>query len=47
MAHLEHRCLVPSTSFSEYDTTESKKVPVWFAQGVRRPLLAFVGLWAN
>lgn len=26
----EHRCLVPFTSFSEYDAIDGKKVPVWF-----------------
>src|SRR5437016_5006872 len=25
---VEHRCLVPFTSFSEYDTIDGKKVPV-------------------
>jgi putative SOS response-associated peptidase YedK len=25
-----NRCPVPFTSFSEYDTVEGKKVPVWF-----------------
>jgi putative SOS response-associated peptidase YedK len=44
---LEHRCLVPFTSFSEYDTIEGKKVPVWFAPDESRPLLAFAGLWTN
>ena len=43
----EHRCLVPFTSFSEYDTIEGKKVPVWFAPDESRPLLAFAGLWTN
>ncbi|MBR0866300.1 SOS response-associated peptidase [Bradyrhizobium diazoefficiens] len=43
----EHRCLVPFSSFSEYDTIEGKKVPVWFAQDESRPLLAFAGLWTN
>jgi putative SOS response-associated peptidase YedK len=38
-----NRCLVPLTSFSEYDTVEGKKVPVWFAAGEDRPLLAFAG----
>ena len=42
-----NRCLVPLTSFSEYDTIEGKKVPVWFAAGDDRPLLAFAGLWTN
>jgi putative SOS response-associated peptidase YedK len=40
-----NRCLVPLTSFSEYDTIGGKKVPVWFAAGDDRPLLAFAGLW--
>jgi hypothetical protein len=43
----EHRCLVPFTSFSEYDTIDGKKVPVWFASDESRPLLAFAGLWTN
>jgi putative SOS response-associated peptidase YedK len=37
----------PFTSFSEYDTVDSKKVPVWFAAGEERPLLAFAGLWTH
>lgn len=43
----EHRCLVPFSSFSEYDTIDGKKVPVWFAPDESRPLLAFAGLWTN
>lgn len=43
----EHRCLVPFTSFSEYDTVDGKKVPVWLALDDARPLLAFAGLWTN
>jgi hypothetical protein len=35
------------TSFSEYDTIDGKKVPVWFANDASRPLLAFAGLWTN
>ncbi|KTR07046.1 hypothetical protein NS365_05205 [Aureimonas ureilytica] len=43
-----HRCLVPFTSFSEYDTDENgKKVPVWFAANEERPLMAFAGLWTQ
>jgi putative SOS response-associated peptidase YedK len=38
---------VPFTSFSEYDTIDGKKVPVWFARDETRPLLAFAGLWTN
>jgi putative SOS response-associated peptidase YedK len=41
------RCLVPFTSFSEYDTIDGKKVPVWFAIDESRPLLAFAGIWTN
>lgn len=43
----EHRCLVPFTSFSEYDTVDGQKVPVWFAADDGRPLMAFAGLWTN
>lgn len=43
----EHRCLVPFTTFSEYDTIDGKKVRVWFAPDSSRPLLAFTGLWTN
>lgn len=43
----ENRCLVPFTSFSEYDTIDGKKVPVWFAVDHSRPLLAFAGIWTN
>jgi putative SOS response-associated peptidase YedK len=43
----EHRCLVPFNSFSEYDTVDGKKVPVWFAADESRPLLCFAGLWTN
>jgi putative SOS response-associated peptidase YedK len=43
----ENRCLVPFTSFSEYDTINGKKVPVWFAIEENRPLLAFAGIWTN
>ena len=45
---VEHRCLVPFTSFSEYETTaDGRKVPVWFAAGEDRPLLFFAGIWTN
>lgn len=44
----EHRCLVPWTSFSEYETTpEGKKVPVWFAFSEDRPLAFFAGIWTT
>jgi len=41
----ENRCLAPFTSFSEYDTIDGKKTPVWFASNESRPLLCFAGLW--
>lgn len=41
---VEHRCVVPFTSFSEYDTIDGKKVPVWFATDESRPLQFFAGL---
>lgn len=43
----ENRCLVPFNSFSEYDTIDGKKVPVWFATDESRPLLCFAGLWTS
>ncbi|WP_062015827.1 SOS response-associated peptidase [Aureimonas sp. AU4] len=42
-----HRCLVPFNSFSEYDTVDGHKVPVWFARDESRPLMAFAGLWTR
>jgi putative SOS response-associated peptidase YedK len=44
---MENRCLVPFTSFSEYDTIGGRKVPVWFAADESRPLLALAGIWTN
>jgi putative SOS response-associated peptidase YedK len=43
----DNRCLVPFTSFSEYDTVDGEKGPVWFAAGDDRPLLAFADLWTR
>jgi putative SOS response-associated peptidase YedK len=40
----DNRCLVPFRSFSEYDTIDGKKVPVWFAADERRPLLSFASV---
>jgi putative SOS response-associated peptidase YedK len=39
----EFRCLVPATSFCEYQ--DGSKVPTWFALGPDRPLSAFAGIW--
>lgn len=33
------------SSFSEYDTIDGKKVPVWFALDENRPLICFAGIW--
>ena len=45
---VEHRCVVPFTSFSEYETgPDGKKRPVWFAQDPDRPLMFFAGLWTR
>jgi len=43
----EHRCVVPFTSFSEYESDEGRKVPVWFALSEARPLAVFAGIWTN
>jgi putative SOS response-associated peptidase YedK len=40
----EFRCLVPATSFCEYDEQHAKR-PTWFALGADRPLFAFAGIW--
>jgi putative SOS response-associated peptidase YedK len=40
----EFRCLVPATSFCEYDGRQGKR-PTWFALAEDRPLFAFAGLW--
>lgn len=42
-----NRCVVPFTSFSEYDTINGKKVPVWFALSEERPLGFFAGIWTT
>jgi hypothetical protein len=43
-----NRCIVPFTSFSEYETGPGgKKSPVWFALGEDRPLACFAGIWTS
>ena len=49
---IEHRCLVPFTSFSETDSRPgaARNHPVWFALGQDRPLAFFAGIrtrWAS
>jgi putative SOS response-associated peptidase YedK len=41
----EYRCLVPATSFCEWEDTKPRKTPVWFALNESRPLFAFAGIW--
>jgi putative SOS response-associated peptidase YedK len=42
-----NRCLVPATSFSEWEDTKPKKTPVWFARDESRPLFVFAGIWTT
>ncbi|GLK66643.1 SOS response-associated peptidase [Hansschlegelia plantiphila] len=43
-----NRCVVPLTSFSEYERgPDGKMQPVWFALDESRPLAVFAGLWTN
>lgn len=43
---VEHRCLVPFTSFSEIDSRHGapRNHPIWFALGPDRPLAFFAGI---
>lgn len=43
----ESRCLVPFTSFCEYEDTQPKKTPVWFSGDESRPLMVFAGIWTK
>ncbi len=40
----EARCVVPWTSFCEYENTRPKKKPTWFAFDESRPLAFFAGI---
>ncbi len=42
---VEHRCLVPFTSFSEFNKVEGGDI--WFAFDDTRPLAFFAGIWTN
>ncbi len=35
------RCIVPATSFCEYEDTKPRKTPIWFALAEDTPLFAF------
>jgi putative SOS response-associated peptidase YedK len=42
---VEHRCVVPFTSFSEFNKVEGGDI--WFALDESRPLACFAGIWTN
>jgi len=42
---VEHRCVVPFTSFSEFSRDAGGDI--WFALGEDRPLAVFAGIWCN
>jgi len=48
---VEHRCVVPATSFSEYgkvrDPKTGKLTAHWFALNEEKPLFVFAGLWTR
>jgi putative SOS response-associated peptidase YedK len=45
---LEHRCVVPFTSFSENEVLPNgSRPPVWFARDDSRPLAFFAGIWTR
>lgn len=45
---VKNRCLVPCTSFSEYETSgNGPAVPVWFGLDESRPLAFFAGIWTS
>lgn len=42
---VEHRCVVPINSFSEFSKSHGGNV--WFALGESRPLAFFAGVWVS
>ncbi len=44
---VKNRCIVPATSFCEYEDTKPRKTPTWFALSEARALVAFAGLWSR
>lgn len=44
---VEHRCVVPWTSFSEPENGPDGSRPAWFALDASRPLAFFPGIWAT
>lgn len=43
----QSRCLVPWTTFCEYEDTKPKKTKRWFAIDDDRPLAFFAGIWTE
>ncbi len=45
---VEHRCVVPFTSFAEHELLpDESRPPVWFALDATRPLAFFAGIWTH
>jgi putative SOS response-associated peptidase YedK len=45
---VEHRCVVPFTSFAEHELLpDGSRPPVWFALDATRPLAFFAGIWTR
>jgi putative SOS response-associated peptidase YedK len=45
---IEHRCVVPFTSFAENEhLPDGSRPPVWFALDASRPLAFFAGIWTH
>lgn len=43
----QNRCVVPWTTFCEYEDTKPKKTKRWFAINDNRPLAFFAGIWTD
>ena len=44
---VEHRCVVPWTTFCEWEDTKPKKTKRWFAIDENKPLAFFAGIWTT
>ena len=45
---VEHRCVVPFTSFAETERLpDGSRPPIWFALDASRPLACFAGIWTQ
>jgi putative SOS response-associated peptidase YedK len=43
----KNRCVVPWTSFCEYEDTKPKKTKRWFSIDEEKPLAFFAGIWTE